>query len=168
MRPANLLSIPQSWLSIRNPERDVGAWNLAIAKCDGLTPKDGNARDAVEYVRLALRTALESGTSSGELPDMKELAERLHVSVRTMIRQLKRQGTSYQRIIDDIQKRRAAELLRITALTIDDVASRLGYADTANFGRACRRWFGVSPGKYRDSVSSKSRRRENLAEQGRS
>jgi len=148
----NLLSIPKSWLAIRNPERDAGAWNLAIAKCDGLAPKTGDSSEAAEYVRLALGAAVESGTPNGELPRMSELADHLHISVRTMIRQLHREGTSYQEIIDDIQKSRAVEFLKIADLTIGDVASRLGYADTANFGRAFRRWFGVSPGKFRESA----------------
>lgn len=149
----NLISIPQSWLSISNPECDLGAWDLAIAKCDGLAPKTGDASQALEYVRLALRTALESGTPSGELPGMSELAEHLHVSVRTMIRQLQRQETSYQQIVEDIQKSRTVEFLKIPELTITDIAYRIGYSDAANFGRAFRRWFGVSPREFRQSMA---------------
>jgi AraC-like DNA-binding protein len=149
----NLLSIPKSWLSIKNPEYDAGAWNLAIAKCDGLAPKTGDGSEAAEYVRLALSAAADSGTPIGEMPGINELAEHLYISARTMIRQLRREGTSYQQIINDIQKSRAVEFLKITELTISDVAARLGYADPANFGRAFRRWFGVSPGKFRDSIA---------------
>jgi AraC-like DNA-binding protein len=36
----------------------------------------------------------------------------------------------------------AEELLREGALTAEEVAYELGFEDAANFGRACRRWFG--------------------------
>ena len=32
---------------------------------------------------------------------------------------------------------------------IAEVSHRLGYEDPANFGRACRRWFGRAAGQYR-------------------
>ena len=32
---------------------------------------------------------------------------------------------------------------------IAEVSHRLGYEDPANFGRACRRWFGMAAGQYR-------------------
>jgi len=32
---------------------------------------------------------------------------------------------------------------------VAELAYRLGYEDTANFNRACRRWFGKSPGRLR-------------------
>jgi AraC-like DNA-binding protein len=44
-------------------------------------------------------------------------------------------------------------LLRDRELTVADVAYTLGYEDPANFGRACRRWFGMAPGAYRLLVS---------------
>ena len=41
-------------------------------------------------------------------------------------------------------------------LSVAEVAYVLGYEDPANFGRACRRWFGVSPGKWRARAAHRS------------
>jgi AraC-like DNA-binding protein len=50
---------------------------------------------------------------------------------------------------DADRRRRAEELLREGVLTVAELAFRLGYQDAGNFSRACRRWFGASPGSLR-------------------
>ena len=47
--------------------------------------------------------------------------------------------------------RRAAELLRTSDLTVDEVAGRVGYASRSQFSRGFTRRFGVSPSRYRDA-----------------
>ena len=34
-------------------------------------------------------------------------------------------------------------------MTVDEVAERLGYAETSSFAHAFKRWKGISPGAYR-------------------
>jgi AraC-like DNA-binding protein len=50
----------------------------------------------------------------------------------------------------DAQRREQAEtLLGNPDFDIAEVSHELGYGDPANFGRACRRWFGMAPSQYR-------------------
>jgi len=51
----------------------------------------------------------------------------------------------------------AERLLGERALSVADVAYALGYEDPANFGRACRRWFGMAPGAFRRLFSGATR-----------
>ena len=67
---------------------------------------------------------------------------------------MKREGTSYQRILDAVHRSLSHEFLTSTRLGIADIGYRLGYQDPANFGRAFRRWYGMAPGEYRRSVAS--------------
>jgi AraC-like DNA-binding protein len=73
----------------------------------------------------------------------------LGVSDRTLTRRLGGQGTSFQTLADESRKTRAVALLQDPTLTVAEIAYALDYEDAANFGRAFRRWFGISPGKYR-------------------
>ncbi len=82
-------------------------------------------------------------------PDLDEVARALDVSRRTLVRRLAEAGTTWRAVLETRQKRQAAALLREPGLGVAEVAWTLGYQDPANFGRAFRRWFGVSPGAYR-------------------
>lgn len=86
----------------------------------------------------------------GDFPSLEELAERMHSSTRTLKRKLAQQGTSYRKLVDDLRRDRASELLRTSELPLDKVAASLGYSDTASFHRSFRRWFGrTTPSMYR-------------------
>ena len=77
------------------------------------------------------------------------MARHLHLAPRTLIRRLRRLGTTYQAIMDDFLRARAAELLVNDRVKIKEVAAALGFNNPANFGKAFKRWYGVSPGGYR-------------------
>ena len=64
------------------------------------------------------------------------------------IRRLKDEGTSYQHLLDEEQKRLATLFLDNPRHTVDSVASALGYHDVSTFRRAFKRWFGVPPSEY--------------------
>ncbi|NLU38479.1 MAG: helix-turn-helix transcriptional regulator [Bacteroidales bacterium] len=58
-------------------------------------------------------------------------------------------GTSIYNYLLTIRISKAIELLENPGLNIDDIASQLGYTDSAHFSRAFRRIKGVPPGQYR-------------------
>jgi len=88
----------------------------------------------------------------GERLGVEKAARLMHVSRRTLARRLRQAGASYRAVMDARRKRRAEWLLHDRQLNVAEVAYELGYEDTANFGRACRRWFGMSPAQYRDKI----------------
>ena len=77
------------------------------------------------------------------------MAATLRVSSRTLVRRLGDRSTSYRTLLDAHRRRRAVELLAQERLTVAEIAERLGYEAPTNFGRACRRWFGMSPRSFR-------------------
>jgi hypothetical protein len=62
---------------------------------------------------------------------------------------LKAHGTSYQMLLDDVRQELAIWYLRQTDLSVEAIAERLGYSDTSNFSRTCKRWFGLTPRQIR-------------------
>ena len=80
-----------------------------------------------------------------------EIARQLAMSERSLTRQLQREGTSYASLLAHVQKERAQNFLRNPALTVTEIAERLGYAEPAAFTRAFTNWTGSSPLKWRKS-----------------
>jgi AraC-like DNA-binding protein len=85
---------------------------------------------------------------------MEEIAEDLHMSSRTLRRQLQQFDTSFQDLLTDVRKQRALTLLKTTDKPIDQIAAELGYSDPSNFGRAFRKWIGKSPSDWRLDAES--------------
>ena len=81
------------------------------------------------------------------------------VSKRTLIRRLAEAGTTYRELRDAHRRKLAIELLSETSLTAAEIAYRLGYEDASNFGKACHRWFGRSPGSLRKRLRERQRKR---------
>lgn len=77
------------------------------------------------------------------------LARALHVSTRTLHRQLKDEGASLQALKDEVRRRRAVELLLRTAQPLKQVAHAAGFRNEKSFARAFRGWTGASPGAWR-------------------
>jgi AraC-like DNA-binding protein len=87
---------------------------------------------------------LEHGPAS-----LGDIANRLALSERTLRRRLRALGTSYNKILQDVRSSTAKEWLRDSNLTMDSIAWRLGYTETANFRHAFKRWTGQSPQAFR-------------------
>jgi AraC-like DNA-binding protein len=83
-----------------------------------------------------------------------ELAAALHTSPRTLKRRLQAHGTCYSELLDRA-RRAEAERLLVSNLSIQQIATWLGYSDAANFTRAFRRWTGQTPGKSRGELTDR-------------
>lgn len=100
----------------------------------------------------AARHLLEA--SPGEIgPDL--LAAEVGVSERHLRRQFRlAQGVTPRRYLMELRLRRAAELLRTTDLTVEEISAAGGYADVRRFRRHFRAWAGQPPSVYRQQVTS--------------
>ncbi|NCV99990.1 MAG: AraC family transcriptional regulator [Proteobacteria bacterium] len=94
------------------------------------------------------RILLQAGD---DLPDIKEVAFKLHMSESTLRRRLKEESSSYRIICDEVRDVLAKKYLTTTNLTISDIAMLLNYSEAASFRRAFVRWNKVTPNDYRHS-----------------
>ena len=92
----------------------------------------------------------------GGFRTLADVARALHVSPRTLKRRLADEGVSFTQLLEAQRRGRAEKLLARAELSLDEIADRLGYSDAANFSRAFRRWFGMTPGAYRRDRRSRS------------
>ncbi len=80
---------------------------------------------------------------------LNDMAGELALSARSLRRKLEQEGTSYRDLVEEERRQLALQLLRSTAMKIEEVAAHLGYTDAGGFVRAFRRWQGCSPSEYR-------------------
>ncbi len=90
----------------------------------------------------------------GYFPDIKYMAKKMDMSVRTLRRRLKEEGTSYRQIMDEIRFELAREYLANTRLPVVEISVLLGYTEPGNFSHAFRRWCGQSPRSWRRQSGS--------------
>ena len=103
----------------------------------------------LEHARLdeTVRRILLAGDSEG-LPDLAKVASQLGYSQRTFRRRLNERCTSFMHCVNSVRQQLAVRYVVTTDLTVEAIAERLGYSDTANFRHAFRRWTGASPRAY--------------------
>lgn len=87
--------------------------------------------------------------SAGVFPTIERLAVQFGCSERTLRRHLEQCCTSYQQLLNEVRADLAKEYLVGTRLTVEEIAFRLGYSDSANFRRAFKRWTGTTPQHFR-------------------
>src|SRR5690606_19219418 len=105
---------------------------------------------ALEVTPLAQRVAaLLAADPSASRPSMEALAVRLAMSPRTLQRRLGEADTSWSRLVEAEQRRRACHALAAGELPIKEIADQVGFAEPSTFYRAFKRWTGVTPAEYR-------------------
>lgn len=88
----------------------------------------------------------------GKYPSIETISEKLGMYPRSLRRKLEAEGNSYRDLLAEVRMRLAIEYLRKTHMTNDEIASRLGYSDAANFRHAFVRWTGKSPSDFRTAT----------------
>jgi AraC-like DNA-binding protein len=104
--------------------------------------------------RLIGRVRRPVWRDSGGVRNVREMAEALHMSPRTLKRKLAAQGSCASTLVCEERRDRALVLLRSSELSIDEIADRLGYWSVQNFARAFRLWTGRTPAAYRREPTS--------------
>ncbi|MGB8884375.1 MAG: AraC family transcriptional regulator, partial [Azonexus sp.] len=139
---ANLLDLP-----VRRDEAALTAFlDGAPGKITMLYRRD---RELVIRVRDLLRAALPSSLG------LDDIADRLHLSPRTIHRRLQEEGSSFRSIKDALRRDLALTKLTKRNEAIAQVAADLGYADTSAFYRAFVEWTGMAPTHYRQRWAAK-------------
>ncbi len=82
------------------------------------------------------------------------LADALHLSVRTIHRVLREEGTSLQALKDESRRAHAIDLLSRTTKPVKQIARTVGFQNEKSFARAFRGWTGRSPSAYRAAPPS--------------
>lgn len=109
-------------------------------------------KELPSYVQKRLRDELAHGPVT-----LREMAEYMMISPRTLQRYLSAEGTRFQELLDETRQSMAVRYLCDSSISLTQVASLLGYADLGTFSRAFTRWNGVSPQKWKQRMQHTKR-----------
>jgi AraC-like DNA-binding protein len=140
------IRVPDGGMFARLPTADPVTRAACARECERLVH--------VRAHRPTLSAAIRSrfAQTPDAMPGIDELAAELHMSPRTLRRQLEHEATSYRELRKDVSQTLAAELLGVVGLSVNEVARRLGYSDATAFSHAFRRWTGEPASGLRHTV----------------
>ncbi|QIL79680.1 AraC family transcriptional regulator [Diaphorobacter sp. HDW4A] len=82
---------------------------------------------------------------------IERVAEQMHLSTRTLQRQLDHRGTSFSEVLDTVRKNLVLRYMNNSRYSIGQVASLTGYSRQASFTRWFHVNFGMSPRQWRQT-----------------
>lgn len=143
-RPLNTIRLPLKLARQANASGDPESYAVAQSLCRKLleqVPKSAlSTADRVKHLLLSKTPGTVSET---------DVARAMFISKRTLARRLEKENTSYRKIREQLLSELAARHLRESDLTVESVATLLGYNDTAAFRKAFHRWYAQAPSEFR-------------------
>ena len=143
------LTVPLKLFDVALKKVDAAAFGAAAAACarelDGVLERDA--------LKTRVRRLLLAKGTTG-FPSLQLMSRLLHMTPRTLHRNLVLQGTSFSQILEGVRHTLALQHLQTGQLSIEAIACALGYTDTANFRRAFKRWEGQPPSACRQRQQS--------------
>ena len=106
--------------------------------------KAAQSVSVVDRVESFIRGALASGNCS-----IERCAEKLGLSVRTLQARLAEENARFSELVENARAALAKSHLAQRHLSLDEIADRLGYGEQTSFGRAFKRWTGMTPQQFR-------------------
>jgi AraC-like DNA-binding protein len=141
--PVNCMSFPATMLSLPMATHDHPTRAVAVDACLRLLDTGNTRHDLVTAVETLVAANVRHPIT------MAQVAQQLHLSERTLRRQLGAAGERFGHLRDRVRERRATFLLTESALPIGAVALEVGFSDAREFRRAYIRWTGHPPSNRR-------------------
>ena len=137
--PRHLAALDLASLDLPLPQADELTASMTEAQCRALLERRRTRSGCSGQVRDLL------AATPGAMPTVVDVAATLALSQRTLRRRLQVEGTTYRVLVEEVRETLAQELLVTGGFSVEQVARRLGYAETASFSHAFTRWTGRSP-----------------------
>jgi AraC-like DNA-binding protein len=117
---------------------------LLIPQLEAQRAADRPQQGLSNQVKALLQTRLPNKQVT-----IQDIAHELNISARTLQRQLSKEGTGFQQLLDLARHELAQRYLRTPTLDLSEIAYLLGYQEASSFHRAFHQWEGTSPGHWR-------------------
>lgn len=88
--------------------------------------------------------------------NLETVAEKLAIGVRTLQRELKREGVTFNELLGNVRKEVAIRHLAANEHSIAEISYMLGFSEPSVFHRSFKRWTGKTPRDYRMGALEKA------------
>lgn len=151
LAPVSKIRIPRELLSqkVKNPNSSMQTFYIAQLDVE----KDKHEQQS--NISFQARRIMYHQAKQGIFLNRDQLADLLSCSHRTLTRKLKTEGLSFQGLLDEVRFSMAKQMLYQTSKSTKQVANHIGITNPAVFCRAFKKWSGMTPSEYRESIHSK-------------
>jgi len=139
----NALIFRDDRLHQRMPQGDLHRTNVLSEQLVRISGSIGTL-SLLDHVKGEIRSHLPGG-----ILYVETIADAVGLQRWTLQRRLMAYGLSFSGVIDLVRRELAERHIRQRYVTVLEMSDILGYSELSAFSRAFRRWFGVSPQKFR-------------------
>jgi AraC-like DNA-binding protein len=115
-------------------------FGVLSAHADALLRRLASATSARGRVEGLLMPILHKGETS-----VDGIAAKMGMSRQTLFRQLRDEGATFEKVLDDLRRQLALDYLGAKKVSVTETAYLVGFSEPAAFSRAFKRWTGQSP-----------------------
>lgn len=106
--------------------------------------KAAHSDSIIDRVQSFIRGSLATGNCT-----IERCAKKIGMSVRTLQSRLAAESARFSELVEIERESLARAHLAQRRLSLDEIAERLGYGEQTSFGRAFKRWTGITPLQFR-------------------
>ncbi len=141
-----LLLSDDEWLTQKPDYSSPPILGILRAHAEALLERLESSKTTRGRVESLLMPILHTGEVSVDV-----IASKLGLSRQTLFRKLKEEGTTFERVLDELRHKLALQYLSEKQVTVNETAYLVGFSGPAAFSRAFKRWTGSSPRMIRAS-----------------
>ena len=141
------VEIPASFLALPLVNADPGLAAMMEREASSLLAEYDIQTNLINATRQEVYRQLADGE-----PTVEQVASRLGLAERTLQSRLRKQGSSFQEVLDGLRRSLADIYIRDRGLSLTEIALLLGFSEQSSFTRAYRRWHGRSPAQTRQQL----------------
>ena len=136
----NAFLIDEAILNLKLPRTNPYLSEILSARAEELLKSLEMSKTMKGRVENLLIPILHTGEVSMEM-----IAVKLGLSRQTLFRKLKAEGTTFEKILDELRHQLALDYLNEKKASVNETAYLVGFSEPAAFSRAFKRWTGLSP-----------------------
>ncbi|MGD0866849.1 MAG: AraC family transcriptional regulator [Rhizomicrobium sp.] len=140
----NAVQLDEKWMTYKIALQPRYVFGILSEHADALLKSLEDSKSTRGRVESLLMPILHKGDAN-----MDAIAGKMGLSRQTLFRQLKAEGTTFEKVLDELRHQLALQYLSGKKASVNETAYLVGFSEPAAFSRAFKRWTGTSPREMR-------------------